>query len=171
MRCPSGSRASKTFTTTEYEVTDKYFRAIAKIGFHDVLKHFRHFRGDEEIFTGIRNFIMNGGPIQNYVTWADKQIIEQFKHGYCPTTFGHVIMGRANEKFVWCKLQFFVGPDTLPLVYNVAIARNKPVLLYDLTSGHQFVYYENGPRDGFAGLMSELNWLYKAPGARPDHSP
>ena len=157
-----------TFTKTEFEVTDKYFRAIAKIGFHYVLKHFRHFRGDEEIFAGIRNFIMNGAPIQDYVNWTDKQLIEQFRNGYCPTTFGHVILGRANEHFIWSKLQFFVGPDTLPLVYTVAIGRNKPLLIYDLTSGHQFSYHENGPNDGFAGLMDELIWVYKPPSAMPN---
>ncbi len=157
--------SGQTFTRTEFEVTDKYFRAIAKVGFHYILKHFRHFRGDEDIFARIRNFIMNGGPIQEYVNWTDKQLIEQFKNGYCPTTFGHVILGRANEHFIWAKLQFFVGPDTLPLVYTVAIARNKPLLIYDLTSGHQFSYYEDGPKDGFAGFMDELVWVFKAPSA------
>jgi hypothetical protein len=155
--------SGKSFTRTEYEVTDRYFRAIAKIGFHYVLKHFRHFRGDEEMFTGIRNFIMNGGPIQDYVTWSNKQIIEQIKSGYCPVTFGHVILGRANEQLIWSRLQFFVGPDTIPQVFNVVIARNKPTLVYDITSGHQFFYYEEGVKDGFAGSMEKLVWIYKAP--------
>lgn len=155
--------SGKAFTTTEYEVTDKYFRAIAKIGFHYILKHFPHFRGDEEIFAGIRNFIFNGGPIQDYVTWTNKQIIEQIKNGFTPVTFGHVILGRANKHLVWCKAQFFLGPNTIPLVYNIAIARNKPILIYDITSGHQFSYYEKGAKDGFAGFMDQLVWVYKAP--------
>lgn len=155
--------SGKTFTTTEFEVTDKYFRAVAKIAFHYVLKHFPHFRGDEEIFAGIRNFIFNGGPIEDYVTWSNKQIIEQIKNGYCPTTFGHVILARANDQLVWCRLQFFLGPDTVPLVYKVIIARNKPTLFYDITSGHQFSYYEKGVKDGFIGFMESLVWIHKAP--------
>jgi hypothetical protein len=153
----------KTFTNTEYEVTDKYFRAIAKIGFHYVLKHFRHFRGDEDGFAGIRDFIMNGGPIADYVTWSQKQVIAQVSAGCTPTTFSHVVLGRANQHLVWSQLQFFLGPDTVPLVYTVKLADNKPTLIYDITSGHSFVYYDGGPKDGVSGQMDNLVWIYKSP--------
>jgi hypothetical protein len=155
--------SGKTPTRTEYEVTDRYFRAIAKIGFHYALKHFPHFRGDEETFAGIRDFIMNGGSIPDYVTWSQKQVIEQIKAGYTPVTFGHVILARANEHLVWCRLQFFLGPDTVPLVYTVALARNRPAVIYDITSGHSFCYYAEGIKDGYAGEMDSLVWIHKAP--------
>jgi hypothetical protein len=154
--------SGKTFTQTEYEVTDRYFRAIAKIAFHYALKHFRHFRGDEEMFEGIRNFIMNGGNIQDFVRWSKKQIVE-IKPGYSPSTFAHVIHARANEQFVWSRLQFFIGPQTIPLVYRVALAVNKPILSYDIMEGHSFCYYEEGIKDGFAGVMDQLLWIHKAP--------
>ncbi len=155
--------SGKTLTRTDYEVTDRYFRAIAKIAFHYVLKHFTHFRGDEDIFERIRDFIINGGSIPDYVTWSQKQVIEQIKAGYTPVTFGHVILARANEHLVWCRLQFFLGPDTVPLVYTVALARNKPAVIYDITSGHSFCYYAEGIKDGYAGEMDSLVWIHKAP--------
>jgi hypothetical protein len=114
------------------------------------------------MFAGIRNFIMNGGNIQDFVTWSRKQIIE-IKEGYTPSTFAHVIHARANEQFVWSRLQFFIGPETIPLVYRVILGNNKPVLAYDITEGHSFCYYEDGNREGFVGVMDQLKWIHKAP--------
>ena len=58
-------------------VTDKYFRALAKIGFHYFLKHTSRFRGDEDAFAGIRNFIMNGGDYRKFVGTSTRQIVGQ----------------------------------------------------------------------------------------------
>jgi hypothetical protein len=40
--------------------TSKYFRALAKIGFHYFLKYMGGFHGSEPAFSDIRNFITNG---------------------------------------------------------------------------------------------------------------
>jgi hypothetical protein len=65
---------------TNFVVDDKYFRAIAKIGFHYVLKHLA-FRGDEDEFAGIRKFIMEGGDISAFVSHSKEQIMEPAKWG------------------------------------------------------------------------------------------
>jgi hypothetical protein len=44
-----------------FTVTERYFRAIAKIGFHYFLSTMPQFRGDEKCFEDIRNFIMTEG--------------------------------------------------------------------------------------------------------------
>lgn len=150
-----------TYTTTEFEVDDRYFRAIAKIAFHYVLKHFRHFRGDEPMFDGIRNFILNGGVISDFVTWKENQIIE-IKEGMTPNTWAHLIVARADENIVICRLQFFLGPNSKPWVFTVAVAPNETKLVYDITSAHSFVYYEGGPKDGKVGVMDPMIWLHKA---------
>jgi len=150
------------YTSTEFEVDDRYFRAIAKIAFHYLIKHFRSFRGDEEMFGGIRNFIMKGGNISDYVTWSDKQIIE-IKEGYTLDGWGHLVIARANEHIMFSRLQFFIGPDCVPFVFRVALGRNKTSLIYDITSGHSFAYYKDGPKDGKVGVMDQLLWLHKSP--------
>lgn len=149
-----------TYTKTEFEVDDRYFRAVAKIAFHYILKHFRHFRGDEPMFAGIRNFIMKGGNISDFVTWKDKQIIE-IQKGLTPNTWAHLIVARADENRVSCRLQFFLGPNCKPWVFTVAIARNESKLVYDITSAHSFVYYEGGPRNGKFGVMDPMLWVHK----------
>lgn len=151
------------YTTTSFEVTDKYFRAIAKIGFHYMLKHLRSFRGDEEIFAGIRQFILEGGKIDEFVRWTNKQFLMHVEEGYRPENFGHAIHARANQKLIWCKLQFFIGPGSKPDVYDVVLARNNSSLIYDIASGHSFCYYSDGPKDGRLGVMDELAWIHKPP--------
>lgn len=48
--------------TVHFVVNVHYFQAVAKIAFHYFLSHSRRgFKGDEEHFTSIRNFIINGG--------------------------------------------------------------------------------------------------------------
>ncbi|HKB66712.1 MAG TPA: hypothetical protein VKC61_12725 [Pyrinomonadaceae bacterium] len=152
-----------TYTTTSFEVTDKYFRAIAKIGFHYILKHFRSFRGDEDCFADIRRFILEGGDIAQFVRWTEKQFISHIEAGYVPAKFGHVILARANERIIWGKLQFFIGPGSTPSVYELAVAHNPTKLVYDITSAHSFCYYESGPRDGKLGVMDEMKWIETAP--------
>lgn len=151
-----------TYTTTSFEVTDKYFRAIAKIGFHYILKHFRNFRGDEDFFAGIRGFITDGGDISQFVRRTQKQVI-QIKEGYAPGTSGHIVLARANERVIWCKLQFFLGRGAVPFVYELGVARNQTKLVYDITSGHSFCYYADGPKDGKLGVMEPLVWIHTAP--------
>ncbi len=111
-----------TYTMTKVEVNSKYFRAIAKIGFHYVLRYL-HFRGDEAIFSDIRDFIMNGpnvpGDISRFVVWRNKQILEFVKEGYVTNTYCHIIIGRATGNQIWSYLQFFLGPKNIPHVYTV----------------------------------------------------
>jgi hypothetical protein len=147
-------------TTTEYVVTDRYFRAIAKIGFHYLLKYL-HFRGDEEMFAGIRKFIMEGGDISKFVVWSKKQIIEQVKSGYMPSTYCHIIIARSNERRVWCLLQFFLGPKSVPYVFTVEVAKNNSPIHHSVYSGHQYCLYPDGPKNGRDGVMENMISLYK----------
>jgi hypothetical protein len=149
---PTGEKIQ---TTTQYEITDRYFRAIAKIGFHYLLKYLP-FRGDEPIFGGIRRFIMEGGNIAEFVTWNRDQIIEQVKAGYVPTTYCHLIIAKANERRIWCHLQFFLGPNSIPYVFTVEIAKNDSALHYFFASGHQYCLYPDGLREGRNGIMENL---------------
>jgi hypothetical protein len=149
------------YTTTEFEVDDRYFRAIAKIAFHYVLKHFRNFRGDEQIFAGIRSFIINGGNISDFVTWNDKQII-QIKEGYTPDGWAHLVLARANEHVIFSRLQFFLGPNCIPYIYTVALGHNQTQLIYNITAGHSFAYYKAGQKEGKVGVMDELLYIYKS---------
>jgi hypothetical protein len=147
-------------TKTNVEVSDKYFRAIAKIGFHYALKYL-HLRGDEDFFADIRTFIMDGGDISRFVVWSQQQFIEQVKAGLVPETYCHIVSAEANYDVITSRLQFFLGPENVPYVYTVRLGRNTTPLHYRVTRGHQFCLYPDGPREGKDGVMEQLTLISK----------
>jgi hypothetical protein len=58
---PDTTKGASSFSggKVQFEVTDRYFRAIAKIGFHYFLTQFPNYSGHESIFSGIRDFIID----------------------------------------------------------------------------------------------------------------
>jgi hypothetical protein len=66
-------------------LTNRYFRALAKIGFHYFLTKYPRFRGDEPCFEEIRNFITHDcrvDEIGRFVTQSQKQFVYQLREGY-----------------------------------------------------------------------------------------
>ena len=114
------------------------------------------------MFADIRRFIMDGGDISKFVVWSKDQILEQVKAGYVPTTYCHIIIARSNEKRVWCLLQFFLGPNSVPYVFTVEVAKNNSPIHHSIYSGHQYCLYPDGPKDGRDGVMEKMISLYKA---------
>lgn len=56
-------------------VTDFYFRAIAKIGFHYLLSVVNTSQGNEHCFAAIQRFIIDGGIVENFVTQTMRPIL------------------------------------------------------------------------------------------------
>src|SRR5262249_7324586 len=112
---------------------------------------------DEAIFDGLRKFIMDGGDISNYVIWKKKQVIVDVMMGLVPEAYCHSIIANATDRFIWCNLQFFLGPkNPRPDVYTVKVAENNSPLQYSMSSAHQFCVYPGGPKDSFDGLMEPM---------------
>ena len=63
--------------------TAKYFRGLAKIGFHYFLKHMPGFDGSEQAFTGIRNFILAGtaSDVDNFVLVGKTNYLQTLNGG------------------------------------------------------------------------------------------
>ena len=140
---------------TNYEVDARFFRAVAKIAFHYLLKTF-HYRGDEEMFAEIRDFILNGtDDFTKFVMYDNSQILEPLKRGYVPSLYCHFLTVESIEGKILSRLQFFAGPDVgIPHVYTVILARPTTALIFQ--TGHSFCYYEDRPRNGFDGEMDQL---------------
>jgi hypothetical protein len=141
---------------TNYEVDARFFRAVAKIAFHYLLKTF-HYRGNEEMFADIRDFILNGvGHFTKFVACdKESQILEPLKRGYVPTLDCHFLTLESIEGKILSRLQFFAGPDTaVPHVYTVTLATPATTVIFQ--TGHSFCYYKDRPQNGFDGEMDEL---------------
>jgi hypothetical protein len=154
---PMGESPVRIDAVTKYDVDDRFFRAVAKIGFHYLLKNF-HYRGDEDMFADIRNFIMKGeGDVKKFVNASkEKQIIEQVKWGMVPNLDCHIVTAETTPDSIFSRMQFFLGPDTaVPHVYTATLATPETALYSEM--GHIFCYYPEGPQDGFAGTMGKLD--------------
>jgi len=139
----------------KYGVDDKFFRAIAKIAFHYLIKQ-THYRGDEPIFKGIRDFIINGGDFRKYVGCKrGEQILREIELGLLPSRTMHLITGEITASYIFSRLQFFVGPETdAPHLYKVLLG--SPEVPLAARFGHKFVYYDQ-PIDRCVGIMLPLD--------------
>jgi hypothetical protein len=145
--------------TIKFTVNDRYFRAIAKIGFHYLLTKFPRLRGDEACFTDIRNFIMNGCPIDEigrFVTQSREQFAYQLRAGDRLSVWGHLIGVDATYLGFRAKVQLFAGPENRSTVFTVQIGKNPSPIHYSEAYGDFFAYYPPEERREFDGEVSEL---------------
>ena len=99
---PRASLSEKGLGATNYEgavvelqLTDRYFREIAKIGFHYFLTQFPQYSGSEDCFAAIRSFIIDdaGGGldrVNEFVGVRSKPLLMPMmdgSHMYCAARF------------------------------------------------------------------------------------
>ncbi|MGB3341228.1 MAG: hypothetical protein WBB37_07080 [bacterium] len=156
----SGPSPETTVETpkTVYRVTDLYFRAIAKIAFHYLLAVVDFYRGDEDIFKPIRDFVINGGVVEDFVKQKSKEPIEPV----LPNWWTHIIKMDSGYGGIFIYLQFFINtrdnplPDMLQNKFMVRLSRNHvPPKLINRRC-HHFVYYQPIQKvDGYYGKVIE----------------
>lgn len=147
--------------------TEKYFRGLAKIGFHYFLKHMSGFQGSEDAFAGIRDFIMNGKAedVDRFVSGRTNHIITDILPSESPTGYRHLLIARSNYEQLLCKMQFFIHPKysspiyrldryALP-VYTVNLGRNPSRIDYPQARRHFFTYSDAYREEGYDGEMKE----------------
>ena len=144
----------------KFTVTSRYFRCIAKIGFHYFLTKVTHFRGDEECFAGIRLFIMNEATIEEcnrFVTYSKGQLAWQLRAGARLSSWGHFVCVESDYFRFRAKVQLFAGPTSRPPVYTIQLGNNPSRIHFTEASGDFFAYYPKQERGGFDGEVSELS--------------
>jgi len=141
-------------------VNDKYFRALAKIGFHYFLKHVNQFDGSEDAFQDIREFITHGGDVDKFIGFSSQQLAIQIYSGLTPSTYVHVLAIEINT-YIFSRLQFFLGPDYRPLVWTIRLGKNPSKIHYPQAIGHSFAYYEDGRQDNYDGEMADVTPIRK----------
>jgi hypothetical protein len=151
--------------TVKFTVNDRYFRAIAKIGFHSFLTRFPGVRGNEPYFSGIRDFIMNGCTLEDinkFVTYSREQFVYQLRVGGKLSVWGHLIAVHTDYMKFGAKVQLFVGPQSRSIVYTVNLGDNPALIDFSEAYANFFAYYppeERGEFDGEVGEMSALRGI------------
>jgi len=145
-----------------FKVTDHYFRTIAKIAFHYYLVHSnRGFRGDEQCFGPIRDFIMNGGDDQPFFKQPGPKFVTEFgkmSSGYVvtPDRWCHIIAGDETNKVAVAYIQLFVGPGCVPYAHHIKLGDiNRTILLPRSTWAHVYLYDKLPSSGRYAGRVEQ----------------
>jgi hypothetical protein len=149
----SGGADTVTYSSVviTFTVTEKYFRALAKIGFHYFLTKMRDFRGDEPCFAGIREFIMNEGDLKRcdrFVRCDPRYLIF---HGMRPAAWGHIVTAESDYHSLRSRIQLFLGPEYVPPVFTVDLGRNPSIIDLPRAEISFFEYYTKEERGEFDG--------------------
>lgn len=143
----------------KFTVTSRYFRCIAKIGFHYFLAKLKRFRGDEDCFANLRHFIMsesNAAQCENFVTYAQGHLVWGIDAGRRLKHWGHVICAQTDYLNLTAKVQLFAGPSMRPFIYSVRLGKNPSLIDYNERYGDFFAYYSKESREEFDGEVSEM---------------
>jgi hypothetical protein len=150
-----------SFNKTEinFVVTDRFFRCLAKIGFHHLLQRMPQFTGHEEEFRDIRKFIVEEGPLDRcnrFVSLRPVQLILALQQGARLNRWGHLVAAHADYLKLTASVQLFVGPECLAPIYEISIGRNPSRVAYTQDEGSFFFYYPQEERADYDGEVEHL---------------
>jgi hypothetical protein len=151
-------------TRIDFQVTDAYFQAIAKIAFHYYLvRNRRGFRGSEPVFAELRDFIRNGGDARRFFRTSGRKFEVPFGRTstggiVTPKGWCHLFAADETEGMVVVYLQLFVGPQSLPPPTYVTLGEiDSRIVLPTGVWGHVFEY-DSTPRGRYAGRVVEASF-------------
>ncbi len=154
-----GARNYKEGAIVKLQLTDRYFRAVAKIGFHYFLTQFPAYDGSEPCFSGIRDFIINDGGgldrVNTFVGARENPLLGPMMCGGRPDGWiAHVVCAEIRDELL-AHVQLFVCKDYLAPTYTVRLAANVGCTGVQGT-GHIYRYFVEGPRGKFSGEARQL---------------
>lgn len=137
-----------------FSLTERYFRAVAKISFHYFLSQFPHYSGHEPKFDDIRQYIVTGDRDVNrangFVGERSLPLVGEALGGARPDGWvGHILCADVTNGEYRAHVQTFISEDFQPRIYTVRLG-GSPIDLGKGSAGHAFVYF----RDGYHGKMA-----------------
>jgi hypothetical protein len=137
-------------------LTNRYFRAVAKIGFHYFLSQFQGFTGHEEMFSDIRQFILDetaGVDRANaFIGKREHALLgEMLTPGVKPNGWrAHVLCAETRPGECLAYVQTFVTEDWPAPIYAVRLAHDAGIV--DCVAvGHAYMHIGDGSEGKFSG--------------------
>jgi hypothetical protein len=152
-----GARNYEDGAVVKLELTDRYFRAIAKIAFHYFLTQFPNFSGLEPCFTDIKRFIIDGGidHVNDFIGLRQNPLLGPMMEGGQPDGWvAHVLCAESRDELV-AHVQLFVCAGYRAPVYSVLLGSVNNNVLTNAT-GHIYRYFPEGRRGRYSGRASAL---------------
>jgi hypothetical protein len=150
-----------TGAITTVTLTNRYFRAIAKIAFHYFLSQFAEYRGDEPIFGDIREFIRDeNAAVDRANTFIGRRqhplLGEMLPAGARPDGWrAHVLAAELKNGEAVAHVQLFLTEDWPAPIYTVRVGRH-PDMADRQAAGHAYVHYADGPHGQYVGEARPL---------------
>lgn len=140
----------------EFQVTDRYFRSIAKIGFHYFLSQFPQYGGGESKFELIRKFICDDGPIyraNEFIGERQHPLLGNLHDGGRPDGWqAHCLAAEIKGGICRAHVQLFICEHFPSIPYSITLAKaESTAVTEDVGFGHAYLYFENGLMGKFAG--------------------
>jgi hypothetical protein len=155
-------------------LTDRYFRAVAKIGFHYFLTQFPQYNGRESMFSEIRRFILEGGGgvdhANELVGERHHPLLGEMLGGALPDGWrAHVLCAEIKPRECLAHVQMFVTDDYRAPAYTIRLACDASISDIN-AAGHAYMYYGDGTKGRFAGDAMSLTVtraVFPAPQPKP----
>lgn len=156
-----GARNYESGAVIKVQLTDRYFRAIAKIGFHYFLSQFPEYSGHEPLFADIRQYILEDGAgvdrANEFIGKRQHPILGEMLNGARPDSWrAHVLCAEIRPGECLAYVQMFLSEDWPASVYTIRLGHN-PAVVDSRAAGHAYMYYADGPRGKFSGDAVELD--------------
>jgi hypothetical protein len=159
----SGTRGTTMYgagVAISFGLTERYFRAVAKIGFHYFLSQLPQYTGQEPKFAKIRGYIVTGDRNVNraneFVGERQMPLVGEALGGARPDGWiGHILCADITSGGYRAHVQTFICEDFQPRIYTVHLGHS-PVDLKNDAVGHAFVYFRDGYHGKLAGEAHSL---------------
>jgi hypothetical protein len=147
----------------KFQVTDRYFRAIAKIGLHYFLSQFPIFSGTEEIFANIRSFIVDetGGALTEKINHFLNARTSPLFEANCGQTIrshgwmGHLLCAEIRNGMCLAYFEPFISQYGKLTARTIFLGRGSG-LGNDALKAHFHFYYRRGETRRFAGSALDV---------------
>ena len=140
----------------QFETTDRYYRAFAKIGFHYFLTQFPEYSGHESIFSAIRDFIIDDA--QGFQPARINEFVAKYQSPLMqPSTgwIGHLTCAEIREGVCFAHFEPFITPQgRMPghmIRLGVDLARTDSAM-----RSHIHLYYAQGKVGRYSGDAVEM---------------
>lgn len=150
---PKTTRGATGFKggVVQFETTNRYYRAIAKIGFHYFLTQFPKFTGHEAMFDDVRHFIID--DTKEFRPDRINRFIGVHQYPITPPSsgfIGHLLYAEVDRGQCLAHFEPFVTPSGRMEAFQVHLASDSTLQGSALHS-HLYLYFGNGRAGRFSG--------------------
>jgi hypothetical protein len=135
----------------KFQTTNRYFRAIAKIGFHYFLTQFPEYSGREPIFDDIRNFIIS--DVKELMPDRINRFIGIHQSPIAPPStglVGHLLCAEVSKGACLAHFEPFVTPIGRMHAFQISLGEDSTMQDVAIRS-HLHLYYGQGKVGRYSG--------------------